>query len=118
MSNETINQDDHETVRSTITIKPDDIDDTLTDADDIIWFLTDDPRQGLGEIALEKSLGDGEVTVVDGSTMEVELGPSETRGLDATTHYAEATIIWDGDPSTTALDPRIDVEATAYDSTD
>ena len=113
---ETINQDDHETLRITITIEPDSVEDSLTDAEEIIVFLTDRPRQGQGTTVAEKSLTDGEVTVIDGSTIEIELKPDETRGLAPKTHYAEATVIWDGNPSTTSLSPGIDVKATAYDS--
>ena len=115
---ETINQDDHETIRATISIEPDDIDDSLPDAEEIVFFLTDRVAQGRGEIVMEKSLSDGEIAVIDGTTVEIELEPAETKDLAARTYYPEMTVLWDGNPSTTTLTPPIKVRETAYESTD
>lgn len=114
---EEINQDDHEKLRHTITFKPDSVSTDLNDATDIEWYLTDDRQQGVGQELIKKTQSNGEVTVVDATTFDVELEPSETRGLPVQRLWAEATFIFAGDPTTVSLEPEIKVRETMYDST-
>ena len=109
-------QDNHETLRHTITIEPDDVPESLDNADDIRWYLTTSSTLGRGRTVLEKDISD--MTVVDDNTFELELSPAETRELSTGQRYAEVTIIWDsgGKPSTTALRPSLKVVESKYDS--
>ena len=111
----TIIQDNHETVRMSLQITPDDAAEPLGDADEIHWYLTTDRRLGAGSVVLEKDISD--ITVLDGETLEFELSPEETRGIDRGNYWAEITLIWGNEPSTTALSPAIRVEESSYDST-
>jgi hypothetical protein len=117
MTHSQIAQDDYKQLNHTITIKPDSVSDSLTDADDIQWFLTTSPDLGEGRSVLDKTIAD--ITVVDGETFEIELTPSETRELAPNLYFPEVTIVWDsGDkPSTTRVEPNIRVTESEYDST-
>ena len=112
MSTETIFRGDHEKLRTTLTVLPDDSDETLVSAEEIQWFLTDRQGTGRGERVIVKD--DADVTVVDGTTFEVTLTPAETEGLSLRLHYAEVTVTWDGDPSTAELTPAIRVRDTSH----
>jgi hypothetical protein len=117
MTHSEIAQDDYKKLTHTITIKPDSVTEALTNADDIQWFLTTSPDLGEGRTVLEKT--SSELTVVDGSTFEIELTPAETRELAPQQYFPEVTVVWDaGDkPSTTRIEPNIKVTESAYDST-
>lgn len=111
---ETIIQNDHERLRNTVTIKPEDVSDTLTSAGNIEWFLTTRPALGEGDILLSKDGGD--VNTVSDDTFEVELTPDETAALPARTLYPECTITWADGPSTAELTPALTVRESAHEA--
>ena len=100
---ETLIRGDHEKLRNTITVSGGTA--SLTDAEKIEWFLTDHWKIGVGEVVEQKDDGDASLTVVDDTTVEIELSSEETEQLETGTYYAELTATWDGEPSTCELTP-------------
>lgn len=107
-----IYQDDHELFEITLNGVPTD---GLSGAT-VEFYLSKNPYPDDGEHVLKKTDASSDVTITNtDGTVEVNLQPADTDSLPVDTLYPTITVTINGDESTTALSPNLEVKPTAHD---